>query len=104
MKKLLLITFATSQILSGCVTPLDKRAMTDVDISDDGHFFIITERWSDTQKTSENLLRRWIDEYVADNKLCDMKGFEKFSTKDIVVDKMLFGSVYKRQHRFKCKN
>ncbi len=78
--------------------------MTSIDISEDGQNFVVTEIWSDTQKSSDELLNRWINEYITDNKLCAIVGFEKVSTRDIVVDKTALGiTVYKRYHRFKCK-
>lgn len=105
MKRLLLALSAVCLTQTGCVTSLDKRAMTSIDISEDGRTFIITELWSDTQKSSVELINRWTSEYITDNKLCAMGAFEKVSTRDIVVDKTAFGvTVYKRHHRFKCKD
>lgn len=105
MKKLLIVLFTVIGTQTACVTSLDKRAMTSIDISEDGRTFIITELWSDSQKSSEELINRWTSEYIADNKLCAMGAFEKVSTRDIVVDKTAFGiTVYKRHHRFKCKD
>jgi hypothetical protein len=105
MKKTLTIILAVFLTQTGCVTSLDKRAMTTIDISEDGQMFIITESWSDTQKSSEELINRWISEYITDNKLCVMRNIEKVSARDIVVDKTAFGiTVYKRHHRFKCKD
>jgi hypothetical protein len=104
MKKLLIVLSAVVATQTACVTSLDKRAMTAIDVSEDGQNFVITETWSDTQKTSDELLNRWINEYIADNRLCATAGFEKVSTRDIVVDKTALGiTVYKRHHRFKCK-
>lgn len=104
MKKLLISLFAVIATQTACVTSLDKRAMTAIDVSEDGQNFVITEIWSDTQKSSDELINRWINEYIKDNKLCAIDGFEKVSTRDIVVDKTALGiTVYKRHHRFKCK-
>jgi len=105
MKKLLFALATVIATQTACVTTLDKLAMTSISVSDDGQTFMIAETWSDTQKTSDDLFNRWVNEYVADNNLCARAGFEQVSVRDIVVNKTSFGiTIYRREHRYKCKN